>query len=44
MPNPVPSVRERGALGIFQLLGLGLLLMVVLFVLIVVVKSLLASS
>ena len=36
--------RERGALGIFQLLGLGLLLMIVLFVAIVVLRSLFASS
>ena len=41
---PSAGRRARGALGIFQLLGLGLLLMIVLFVLIVVVRSLLAPS
>jgi len=44
-PNPpsAPAVyrrREKGALGIFQLLGLGLLLLFVVFVLIVVVRAL----
>ena len=32
--------RQKGALGIFQLLGLGLLLMFVVFVLIVVIRGL----
>lgn len=41
---PALRRREKGALGIFQLLGLGLLLMIVLFVLIVVVRSLFASA
>lgn len=34
------SRRQKGALGIFQLLGLGLLLMFVVFVLIVVIRGL----
>ncbi|MGE5318748.1 MAG: hypothetical protein ACM3KD_01075 [Hyphomicrobiaceae bacterium] len=41
---PSASSREKGALGIFQLLGLGLLLMVVLFVVIVVVRSLFGAA
>lgn len=32
--------RQKGALGIFQLLGLGLLLLFVVFVLIVVIRGL----
>jgi hypothetical protein len=49
-PRPHPAQpparrrKEKGALGLFQLLGLGLLLMIVLFVLIVVVQSLFASD
>jgi hypothetical protein len=46
-PSTAPSAsgsRARGALGIFQLLGFGLILMFVLFVLIVVVISLFASA
>lgn len=44
-PSAPPSVRrEKGALGIFQLLGLGLLLMMVLFLVIVVIRSLFASA
>lgn len=37
---PTPPGRQKGALGIFQLLGLGLLLLFVLMVLIVAVRSL----
>lgn len=40
---PAPR-RERGAVGLFQLLGLGLLLLFVVFLLIVVVRSLFASA
>ncbi len=42
-PSSAPAAyrrREKGALGIFQLLGLGLLLLFVVFVLIVVVIAL----
>lgn len=35
-----PPTRQKGALGIFQLLGLGLLLLFVLMLLIVVVNGL----
>ena len=35
-----PRRRQAGALGIFQLLGLGLLLLLVLFVLIVAIRGL----
>jgi hypothetical protein len=37
---PTPPGRQKGALGIFQLLGLGLLLLFVLMALIVAVRSL----
>jgi len=43
-PSPKPPESrpdERSGVGIFQMLGLGLLLLFVLFVLIVVVRSLL---
>lgn len=46
-PSVRPSAsrrREKGALGIFQLLGLGLFLMFVLFLVIVVVRSLFGSA
>jgi hypothetical protein len=36
---PPPRARQTGGIGLFQLLGLGLLLMIVLFVLIVIVRS-----
>jgi hypothetical protein len=39
-----PRRREKGALGLFQLLGLGLLLLFVVFLLIVVARSLFASA
>ena len=38
-----PRRTEKGALGLFQLLGLGLLLLFVVFLLIVVARSLFAS-
>jgi hypothetical protein len=41
---PSESRRGTGALGLFQLLGLGLLLMIVLSVLIVVIRSLFTSA
>jgi hypothetical protein len=37
---PTPPGRQKGALGIFQLLGFGLLLLFVLMVLIIAVRSL----
>lgn len=37
---PPASRREKGALGIFQLLGLGLLAMIVLFAIIVAIRAL----
>lgn len=43
-PPSAASSRGKGALGLFQLLGLGLLLMTLLFVLIVVIRSLLTSA
>jgi hypothetical protein len=42
-PHSAASSRGKGALGLFQLLGLGLLLMTLLFVLIVVIRSLFSS-
>jgi hypothetical protein len=39
-----PRHREKGALGLFQLLGLGLLLLFVVFLLIVVVRALFATA
>lgn len=36
---PPPMTRQTGGIGLFQLLGLGLLLMTVLFALIVIVRS-----
>lgn len=39
-----PAPRQKGGVGLFQLLGLGLLLMFVLFVLIVVVRSLFGAA
>lgn len=39
-----PAPRQKGGVGLFQLLGLGLLLMFVLFVLILVVRSLFGSA
>jgi hypothetical protein len=46
MPADIPpepaGPHARGALGVFQLLGLGLALMVVLFVVIVVVRAVIA--
>lgn len=42
--RPPTEPHARSALGIFQLLGLGLIAMILLFVLIVIVRSLLGSS
>jgi hypothetical protein len=36
---PPPTTRQKGGIGLFQMLGLGLLLMIVLFALIVIVRS-----
>jgi hypothetical protein len=41
--KPLAS-RQKGALGLFQLLGLGLMLLFVVFVLIVVIRSLLPAG
>lgn len=41
---PAPKSREKGGIGLFQMLGLGLLLLFVVFLLIVVVRSLFASA
>jgi hypothetical protein len=43
-PPSAASSRGKSALGLFQLLGLGLLLMIVLFVLIVVIRILFSSA
>ena len=42
-PEAEPESSRTGGIGLFQLLGLGLLLMFVLFFLIIVVRSLFAS-
>jgi len=39
-----PKSSQKGGIGLFQMLGLGLLLLFVVFVLIVVVRSLFASA
>lgn len=36
---PPTSTRQQGGIGLFQLLGLGLLAMTLLFVLIVIIRS-----
>jgi len=41
---PAPKPREKGGIGLFQMLGIGLLLLFVVFLLIVVVRSLFASA
>jgi hypothetical protein len=44
-PSASPKSREKGGgVGLFQMLGLGLLLLFVVFLLIVVVRSLFASA
>jgi hypothetical protein len=44
-PSAKPRAsRQKGALGLFQLLGLGLMLLFVVFVLIVVIRSLLPAG
>lgn len=43
-PPSAPPARQTGGIGLFQLLGLGLLLMIVLFVLIVIVRSLFTAG
>lgn len=41
---PAPKPSEKGGIGLFQLLGLGLLLLFVVFLLIVMVRSLFPSA
>lgn len=41
-PSP-PDVRRGGGIGLFQMIGLGLLLLFLLFVLIIAVRGLFAS-
>lgn len=43
-PPPASWTRQRGGIGLFQMLGLGLLLMTLLFVLIVVVRSFFSAA
>jgi len=43
-PSPTSRTRQQGSIGLFQMLGLGLLLMTLLFVLIVVVRSFFAAA
>jgi len=43
-PSPTCRTRQQGSIGLFQMLGLGLLLMTLLFVLIVVVRSFFAAA
>jgi hypothetical protein len=45
-PSSAPAswTRQQGGIGLFQMLGLGLLLMTLLFVLIVVVRSFFSAA